>query len=177
MRDSSRQGGEQCMRPRGLTAAFRARMRRGEEGNALIELAIAIPLVMLLITGMVTFGLMLNTYLMLSHATDVGARNLALSRGATLNPCSDAVAVINSAAPTLNSASLTYTFNIGSGTFTGGSGGFSGTGTTSCSVAGVSDMSAGSTATVSVTFPFQLLVYGWKASKWNITASTTEVIQ
>lgn len=152
-------------------------MARDEEANALVELAVALPVVMLLITGMITFGLMLNNYLVLSHATDVGARNLALSRGATTNPCSDAVTAIQNAAPNLASSSLNYTFNIGSGSFSGSSTGFSGTTSASCSQAGVSDMVAGDNATVTVTYPFQLLVYGWKATTVNIAASTTEVIQ
>ena len=157
--------------------AISARMSRGEEGNALVELAVALPVVMLLITGMITFGLMLNNYLVLSHATDVGARNLALSRGASMNPCSDAVNTIQGAAPNLGSSSLNYTFNIGTGSFSGSSTGFSGTSSTSCSQAGVSDMVAGDNATVTVTYPFQLLVYGWAATTVNISASTTEVIQ
>ncbi len=152
-------------------------LRQSEEGGSLVEMAIALPLVMLLITAMVTFGLMLNSYLMLSHAVDVGARNLALSRGATTNPCSDAVTIIQSAAPTVSPSSLTYAFTIGSGTFSGNSTGFSGTASTDCTQAGVSDMVAGDTATVSVSYPFQLLVYGWRPTTINIAASTTEVIQ
>lgn len=111
---------------------------------------------------------MLNTYLVLSHATDVGARNLALSRGATTDPCADAVAAIQSSAPNLTPSSLTYSFTIGSGSFASPS--------TSCT-AGEADMVAGSEARVTVTYPFQLLFYGWKPTTVNITASTSEVIQ
>lgn len=160
-----------------LSRTGHSRKDDGEQGNALVELAVVLPMMMLLITAMVTFGLWLNTYLVLSHATDVGARNLAVSRGATLNPCSDAVTLIQSAAPNLAASGLTYTFNIGSGTFSGSSTGFSGTNTTSCSVAGVGDMVAGANASVSVTYPFQMLVYGWRATTVNITTTTTEVIQ
>jgi Flp pilus assembly protein TadG len=152
-------------------------LRHNEHGGSLVEIAVAIPMVMLLITAMITFGLMLNSYLMLSHAVDVGARNLALSRGATTNPCSDAVGMIQSSAPNLSPSSLSFAFTIGSGSFSGSSTGFSGTSTTDCSQAGVSDMVAGDTATVSASYPFQLLVYGWKPTTVNITASTTEVIQ
>jgi len=107
----------------------------------------------------------------------VGARNLALSRGASTNPCSDAVTVIQNAAPTLTSSSLSYTFKIGSDSFTGSSTGFSGTGSSSCSQLGVSDMVAGDTATVTVSFPMQLMIYGWSPTTLNVTASTSEVIQ
>ena len=140
-------------------------------------MAIALPVMMLLVTAMVSFGLMLSSYLVVSHAVDVGARNLALSRGASTNPCSDAVTVIQNAAPTLTSSSLSYTFKIGSDSFTGSSTGFSGTGSSSCSQLGVSDMVAGDTATVTVSFPMQLMIYGWSPTTLNVTASTSEVIQ
>jgi Flp pilus assembly protein TadG len=149
---------------------------RDEEGGPLVEMAFALPLMMLLITGMFSLGLMMSSYLMVSHAVDVGARNLALSRGATTNPCSDTVSIIQSAAPTAAST-LTYTFKIGPDTFSGTSSSFSGSGSGDCSQLGVSDMVAGDTATVSVTYPYQLLVYLWSAKTYNITASTSEVIQ
>jgi Flp pilus assembly protein TadG len=46
-------------------------------------MAIVLPVMMLVITGIVSFGLLLSSYLIVSHAVDVGARNLALSRGAS----------------------------------------------------------------------------------------------
>jgi Flp pilus assembly protein TadG len=148
-----------------------------EGGGALVEMAIAVPVMMLLITAIISFGLMLSSYLVVSHAVDVGARNLAVSRGASTNPCSDAVTVIQNAAPTLASSSLTYTFTIGADTFTGSSTGFSGTGSTSCSQLGVSDMVAGDTATVTASFPMKLMIYGWAPTTMNVSATTSEVIQ
>jgi Flp pilus assembly protein TadG len=148
-----------------------------ESGGALVEMAIALPVMMLFITAMVSFGLMLSEYLVLSHAVDVGARNLALSRGATTNPCSDGVTAIQNSAPTIAASGLNYTFQIGSDSFSGNSSGFSGTGSTSCSQLGVSDMVAGDTATVTATYPVQLMVYGWAPKTLSITASTAEVIQ
>lgn len=160
---------------------FRARsgplVRGGERGGALVEMAIALPVMMLLITAVVSFGLLLSSYLVVSHAVDVGARNLALSRGASTNPCSDAVTVIQNSAPTLAASSLTYTFKIGADTFSGSSTGFSGTDSSSCSQLGVSDMVAGDTATVTVSFPMQLAVYGWVPKTLNVTATTSEIIQ
>jgi len=152
-------------------------LHNNERGGALIEMASALPAMMLLITAIVSFGLLLSSYLVVSHAVDVGARNLALSRGASTNPCSDAVKVIQSSAPTLAASNLTYTFKIGSDTFSGSSTGFSGTGSTSCSQLGVSDMVAGDTASVTVSFPMKLAVYGWAPRTLNVTASTSEIIQ
>jgi Flp pilus assembly protein TadG len=162
---------------RGLRLRAGSLLRDGERGGALVEMAIAVPVMMLLITAIISFGLMLSSYLVVSHAVDVGARNLAVSRGASTNPCSDAVTVIQNAAPTLAASNLTYTFTIGSDTFTGSSTGFSGTGSTDCSQLGVSDMVAGDTATVSVSFPMKLMIYGWAPTTMNVSATTSEVIQ
>lgn len=148
-----------------------------EAGGPLVEMAFALPVLMLLLTGIFSFGVMFSSYLMVSHAVDVGARNLALSRGSTTNPCSDTVAIIQSAAPNFDTSKLIYNFKIGPDPFSGSSTGFSGTGTTDCSQLGVSDMVAGDTATVSVTYPFQLTILFWGDKTFNITSSTSEVIQ
>lgn len=162
---------------RRLRARTSCLLRGNESGGALVEMAVALPVMMLLVTAVVSFGLLLSSYLVVSHAVDVGARNLALSRGASTNPCLDAVTVIQNSAPTLAASNLTYTFKIGSDTFSGSSTGFSGTGSTDCSQLGVSDMVAGDTATVTVSFPMQLAVYGWAPKTLNVTASTSEIIQ
>ncbi|HVZ83585.1 MAG TPA: TadE/TadG family type IV pilus assembly protein [Terracidiphilus sp.] len=165
--------GVQRLIVRGLHRA----MQSSNEGNALVEMAFALPVMMLMVTGMCSFGLCLNNYLILQHATDVGARYLATSRGLTSNPCADTVTVIQNAAPVLAQASLTYTFALGTDSFAGGNTSFSGSGSTSCSVAGTKDLSVGSTATVTVTYPFTLTIYGWTPSSMNLQASTSEIVQ
>jgi hypothetical protein len=148
-----------------------------DQGGALVEMAIALPVMLLIVTAIVSFGMLLSGYQTISHAVDVGARNLALSRGESTNPCADAVTVIQHSAPTFTTTDLTYTFKIGSDTFSGSSTGFSGSSSTDCSVLGVSDMVAGETASVSVSYPFQLMIYGWSAKTMNVTAIASEVIQ
>jgi len=156
---------------------FRGAARAREEGSALVEMAVVLPLLMLIVTGMISMGLVLTNYLMLSHATDVGARYLAVSRGQTTNPCSDTVTAIQNAAPGLSKSQLSYTFVIGSGTFSGGPTSFSGTSSSSCSVAGVTDLSPGKTATVTVSYPFQFFIYGWSNASVSIKSQTAEIIQ
>lgn len=46
-------------------------------GQSLVEIAIALPILLLLFTGMVEFGFMLNTYLSLQDATRAAARQLS----------------------------------------------------------------------------------------------------
>ena len=78
---------------RGLREAF------GERGQALVEFAIVLPVLMLLILGIVKGGLLYNNYLQLTDAVRSGARQLAIERGQT-SPCGDAAnEVLSSALP------------------------------------------------------------------------------
>ena len=52
----------------------------------MVEMALALPILLLVVTGILTFGLAFNNYLLLTEATSVGARTLAISRGATTDP-------------------------------------------------------------------------------------------
>lgn len=156
--------------PHGLRGFLQSR----SEGGALVEMALTLPIMMLMITGMTSFGLLLNSYLVLSHATDVGARALAVSRGMTSTPCSDTVTVIENAAPNLGSSNLTFTFVIDGNTYTGAN--ITGTGSGGCSNSS-NGMTAGATATVTVSYPFLLTVYGWTPTTMSLQASTAEVIQ
>jgi hypothetical protein len=52
--------------------------REAEKGQALVEFALAISLLLLLIIGMMEFGLVFHTYLSLDHASLEGARVGAL---------------------------------------------------------------------------------------------------
>ncbi len=74
--------------PNGNTAARaswnRAWLRaRNEEGQALLEFAYVVPLLLALVLGIIMFGAALNNYLVLTDATAVGARVLSISRGQT----------------------------------------------------------------------------------------------
>ncbi len=157
-----------------LKGGLRRTLRSNSEGGALVEMAFALPIMMLMITGMTGFGLLLNNFLVLSHAVDVGARSLAVSRGVSTTPCSDAETVIENAAPSLAPANMTFTFAIGSNSYSGSTITSSGSGGCSNTSNG---MTAGTTATVTVTYPFVLSVYGWTPSNMSLQAQTAEVIQ
>src|SRR5579872_6353509 len=84
------------------------------DGGALVEMAVTLPLMMFLITGLCFMGIAVDNYIILAHANDVGARYLALHRGQLSDPCANTITTIQNAAPGLNTANLSYTFNIGS---------------------------------------------------------------
>lgn len=80
---------------------LRHRILRRQRGQAAVELALVIPLLLLLVFGVFEFGRLLNAYLTLQHAAREGARLGVL--GAT---DSEIIAVIESTAVTLRTADL-----------------------------------------------------------------------
>jgi Flp pilus assembly protein TadG len=75
------------------TARHIARSRfRGEDGQAYVELALVLPILVLLVFGIIQFGLAFHNYLAITDAARVAARAAAVKR--TNSPCSAASAAI-----------------------------------------------------------------------------------
>ena len=53
---------------------------RGEGGQALVEFALVLPLLLLLLLGIVQFGTVFRDYIALTDATRVGARQASVAR-------------------------------------------------------------------------------------------------
>jgi Flp pilus assembly protein TadG len=159
------------------------------EGSALVEMALVVPLMLVLITGMASFGIALNNYLMLSHAADVGARYIAINQGnftngTTTNPCAMAATQIQAAAagipaaqisysitltPTSTGTSTTYTSSNGAGSFGSGS---------TCATGGSGNMgTGGGIVTVSISHSVTPFVVFWNNRALSLVATTTEIIQ
>jgi Flp pilus assembly protein TadG len=60
------------------------RRARGEEGQALVEFAIVLPVLCLLLFGIMQFGLLFYNYIDLTSATRDGARRVAVARASNL---------------------------------------------------------------------------------------------
>ena len=56
------------------------RYRRRERGQALVEIALILPIFLLLLLGIVQFGTVFRDYIALTDATRVGARQAAVAR-------------------------------------------------------------------------------------------------
>jgi Flp pilus assembly protein TadG len=139
----------------------------GEDGQAIIEFAVTLPILLLLVTGILTFGLALNNYVMLNNATDTGARALAISRGQSTDPCATTVSAIYNAAPILKQSNYTFAFTVNGTRYTG----------TSCTGA-TTNMVQGGQAQVTVSYPCSLAVFGVNyAPGCSLQAQTTELIQ
>jgi Flp pilus assembly protein TadG len=58
--------------------------RRSEHGAAAVEFALVMPILLLLVCGIIDFGLMINAKTVVANAAREGARNGAISRNETV---------------------------------------------------------------------------------------------
>lgn len=143
-----------------------------EGGQSLIEFALVVPILMLIVMGIFTFGFTFNHKLMLTDAVAVGGRSLAISRGATADPCKDTANVVYGVAPLLTHSQMTFTFVLSGTSFPFGMG------VAPTCAAGAADLTQGGTAQVTATYPCQLSIYGVNyAPSCLLTSQTSEVIQ
>ena len=145
----------------------------GEKGIAAIEFALIAPVLLLLLLGMVQFGLTVGNYVMLINAASVGAMQFAISRSDT-TPYTDTVSAIKSAAPTLTPANLTITFSV-NGTACATDSACS----TALTAAAPSSGGSLQPAAVTVAYPCgsQLTWYNFWTSTCQLTSTMTEGVQ
>jgi Flp pilus assembly pilin Flp len=77
------------------------RLLKSERGQTLVEMALVLPLLCLLILGIVEFGRIFNTYLVVTNASREGARAAAVGKGDT-----QVVAAVKQAAITIEADQL-----------------------------------------------------------------------
>jgi Flp pilus assembly protein TadG len=158
---------------RTAAGCLRQLMLHDESGSALAEMAfVVIPLMMLLITGMVWFGIAMNNDLALNNAVQAGSEQLVLLRGNVADPCAATATDVGNAAPGLTASSLTFTITLGGTAYTGT--GITGTGAPTCN--GIT-MTSGETATLTVTYPVTVNLYSFGAHTYTLSSATTALIQ
>ncbi|HLY43762.1 MAG TPA: TadE/TadG family type IV pilus assembly protein [Terracidiphilus sp.] len=159
------------MNPRSMHSASRfvSSVRSREEGGALVEMAVTLPLLMMVMTGIFSFSVAIYQKLQLAEVVSNGGRYLAVDRGDD-DPCKTVANAIYSAAPGLsqNSMSLTFTINgVQTGPTCPGASGTSN-----------ANMVAGGTAQVEASYPCALGVYGANFSgACTLRSDITEVVQ
>jgi Flp pilus assembly protein TadG len=161
----------------------RVRARPGasnEGGQAAVEFALVLPILLLIVTGIFTFGIALHNYLELTDAVSIGARQLAIDRNAclgtgcptTTDPCAATVAIIENAAPFLVPSNLTFAVVLNGNAY-GAS-----CSSSSTTTGAEGNMLQGTAATVTVSYPCNLSVFGANlVPNCKMYAQTTEIIQ
>ncbi len=140
-----------------------------DSGAQIVEMALVMPVTLIVLTGLLSFGTYINNNLELTNATSLAGQYLAESRSITTDPCSDTYTNIKQVAPALVPASMSFQLVL-SGAPTPY------TGTTCASAA--TYMTQGATAQLTVTYPCSLAIYEVNlAPGCVLTSQITEIIQ
>jgi Flp pilus assembly protein TadG len=84
-------------------------LRSGDDGSALVELAIALPVYLIIITGMISTVMALYAYEQLAFACFTASEAVAGDRGSQTDPCAVVAASVTNSLPTWTAANFTYT--------------------------------------------------------------------
>jgi Flp pilus assembly protein TadG len=140
----------------------------------MVEFAIVLPLLLLLVTGIIQFGLLFNRYLTLTDAARSGAQTLSLGRNTeNTDPCDPAITqTLSSASATgLTSGQVTTSFSSTTSPLPD----TCGTGSYPSETGGKEVL--GDQATVTAAQPFTLAVFGLPIVTLQLTASASDAIQ
>jgi Flp pilus assembly protein TadG len=85
---------------------------RNEEGGALMEFAVTLPLLMTVLTGAASFSMAFYSLQQLGNATAGAVQAVAAEQGLISDPCALAVSQVTSALPGWVAGNLTYTMVI-----------------------------------------------------------------
>ena len=122
------------------------------EGQAFVEFAIVLPLLVMLVVGICQFGLAFHNYLSITDATRVGARAAAVNRTSAAGPCSAARTAIQNTVSTTQWSTISSRITCTAGANTG------------------------DPVKVIVKYPYKIGLPGFSASG-NLTSSATERLE
>lgn len=126
---------------------------RAERGQATVEFAVVLPILLAVVTMIVQFGITYNRYLTLTDAVRAGARIAAVSRSA--------------ADPTGSAQQAVITAGTGLHLTTG----------QVAVTPGASGWTAGGSVTVQAQTPYSISIFGLSLMSGQLTSSTTERIE
>jgi Flp pilus assembly protein TadG len=126
------------------------RSTKNQQGQAVVEFAVILPVLLLVLFSILQFGIVFNNYIQVTAAAREGARKAAVSRGlGAAGAKSAAITAAKGAAPGLNQSKLTITFP-NNPSFT-----------------------AGTDVVVKVTYPYSINILGKVVGSGNLSSSTT----
>lgn len=142
----------------------------GERGSATVELAMVMPVTLILLTGFLSFAVFINNDLELANATSIAGQYLSLNRGTTgaADPCKTTIQTFAQVAPYLQSTKLSFSFVFNGNSYPNA---------TTCTAASAY-MVQSATAQITVTYPCSLGIYGVNfAPTCALKSQVTEIIQ
>ncbi|MGB8028903.1 MAG: TadE/TadG family type IV pilus assembly protein [Terracidiphilus sp.] len=148
----------------GLSTVSRALARRmnrvlglrSEEGSELVEFAMALPALMLVLTGTASFSLGLYYLQQIDHATSGAAQLVGAEAGFTTNPCTTVEQSVTAALPKVSPGLLTFKVVItDSSGDTHPYGPWTGSSSPSSCSSGASEMAPNEPVTVTVSYAYK----------------------
>jgi Flp pilus assembly protein TadG len=123
---------------------------RDERGQTMVEFAVVLPVLVVMLFGIIQFGIVFNNYVTLTDAVRSGAREAAVARQSA-DPAGTATTAVRSSAPNLTQASLAVSVS--------------------------SNWQPGADVTVTATYPYSIKLLGWVVTAGNLTSKTTERVE
>jgi hypothetical protein len=158
--------------------ALRGGLRAGEGGQALVEAAATLPLMLLVLLGCYNMAIIFSDYVELVNGVGVAATRLSMDSTAA-NPCLDAVNTLVAAAPMLTPSKISITMNLDTSA-SGNTATYSGTGLASswtlCAGEGTQILSTYNVL-VTATYPVSMLTWAKNmlpsgSTTWTLSEST-----
>jgi Flp pilus assembly protein TadG len=172
--------GAEAVRP--WYGPMRSWLRRGEEGNALIELAFVAPIMMLMLTGLASFAMALYSYQQLGYAVSAAAQQVGAQQGLITDPCSSLESDITTALPGWTASKFTFTTVITDGSGATHTFGPTAGASFSCT-AGANDMALNEPMTVTVSYQYNWFsIFTWRPNNTftpsgNLTVSEAVLVE
>ena len=114
------------------------------------EFAIVLPILVVLVFGIIQFGILFNNYVTITDAVRAGARKAAVSRHAS-NPTSTTITAVRNAASDLNQTNLSVTVS--------------------------STWQPASDVSVTATYPYSIKLLGMAVKSGYLSTTTTERVE
>ena len=123
---------------------------RNQRGQTMVEFTIVLPILLLLLLGILQFGVVFNNYITLTDAVRAGARQAAVGRSVA-DPSGAAISRVRASATDLNQAQLGVTVT--------------------------SPWTQGADVTVTATYPYSISLLGMVVSSGSLTSRSTERVE
>jgi Flp pilus assembly protein TadG len=170
-------GNSQQQKARGLMR----RLRRifgsgGEEGAALLEFAVTLPLFLTVLTGTASFSLALYFLQQIGNATSTASQLLGAEAGLITDPCATVVTSVTAALPNMTASKITYTVVIADSTGALHTYGPT-TGSSFSCTAGAAEMAPNEPVTVTVKYNYSWLPILAFTPSSNLVSSETALAE
>jgi Flp pilus assembly protein TadG len=125
-------------------------LKLNERGQTMVEFTLVLPVLMVVLFGIIQFGITFNNYVALTDAVRAGARTAAVSRLSS-TPTTDTVNRVKDASGDLDSSKVSVTVT--------------------------STWAHGEDVTVKATYPYSISLLGVVVASGNLSSTTTERIE